>query len=204
MAIMIVSFYSCKKAPMYLYVDTMSDRSTIIEVDNEDDNSAYEKAFENYSNIRFYPIFSEFEKTKRYMIENADQEEACESDEGMAAPPDDSQGGSVISTADDVNSMDAMGDEPVYEELSKFNTPSFTLYKLTDGDACKAAQDFVDKKITFEEFEKKVQGNAQTINLYEKNFDKCVAIDRKVFDNMFDKFKKTIAQIEKEADKDKE
>ena len=92
-----------------------------------------------------------------------------------------------------------MGDEPMYEELSKFNTPNFTLYKLTDGSARMAAQDFIDKKITFEEFIKKIEGGSEVVNFYDKNFDACVNIDRKVFDRMLAKLRTTLTKIDQEA-----
>lgn len=197
-----VIFTGCDNGPGYLYVDTLSDEAKASFIESEDDNDAYEKAFTSYSNARFYPVFSEFEKTHRYIAENDGNAEACEGDDGeMAAPVDNSEGGSVIYTDDDVTSIDGMGDEPSYEELSKFNTPNFVLYKLDSGDARKAAQDLVDRKISYEEFQKKVEGQeaVTVINLYDKRFDTCAGIDRKVFDTQLEKLRKTIAQIDREA-----
>lgn len=94
-----------------------------------------------------------------------------------------------------------MGSEPMYEELLKINKPNFILYKLNSGEARNAAKDFVDKKISYDEFLKKVKegDDVAVIDLYDKNFDACVNIDRKVFDDMLAKLRKTIAQIDKEA-----
>lgn len=198
--LVMVAVTSCNKGPGYIYIDNQSDEPKVSFIESEDDAEAYNKAFENYSTARFYPVFSEFEKTHRYIAENEGNGEACESDEGEAAPPDDSNGvGAVISTGDDVTSIDGMGQEPVYEELSKFNTPNFMLYKITDGSARKAAQDFINKKISYEEFEKVLEGNTEAINFYDKNFDSCVAIDRKVFDNLLSKLRATLSQIDKEV-----
>ena len=193
-------FTSCKDQPQYIYVDNMGDEAKVSFIEGESDDDAYAKAFENYSNARFYPVFSEYEKTRKYIAENDSASEACEGDEGEAAPPDDSgAAGSVISTDDDVNSLDAMGDGPAYEELSKFNAPNLTLYKITSSDARSAAQDYIDKKITYEEFQKKVNGNVEEINLFDKSFDSCVAIDRKVFDKLQAKLKAAIEKIDKDA-----
>lgn len=195
-----VAFSSCKKSPQYIYVDNMSDEAKVSFIEGEDDNDAYGKAFENYSNARFYPIFSEFEKTRKYIAENDSASEACEGIEGEMAPPDDSGGGGeVISTSDDASSLDGMGDRPVYMELSKFNTPTFTLYKITDSSAREAAQDYIDKKITYEEFVKQTQGKVEEVNLYDKNFDSCVAIDRKVFDQLQSKLAEALDKIDKDA-----
>lgn len=195
-----VAFSSCKKSPQYIYVDNMSDEAKVSFIEGEDDNDAYSKAFENYSNARFYPIFSEFEKTRKYIAENDSASEACEGIEGEMAPPDDSGGGGeVISTSDDASSLDGMGDRPVYMELSKFNTPTFTLYKITDSSAREAAQDYIDKKITYEEFVKQTQGKVEEVNLYDKNFDSCVAIDRKVFDQLQSKLAEALDKIDKDA-----
>ncbi len=195
-----VAFSSCKKSPQYIYVDNMSDEAKVSFIEGEDDNDAYSKAFENYSNARFYPVFSEFEKTRKYIAENDSASEACEGIEGEMAPPDDSGGGGeVISTSDDASSLDGMGDRPVYMELSKFNTPTFTLYKITDSSAREAAQDYIDKKITYEEFVKLTQGKVEEVNLYDKNFDSCVAIDRKVFDQLQSKLAQALDKIDKDA-----
>lgn len=195
-----IAFSSCKKSPQYIYVDNMSDEAKVSFIEGEDDNDAYSKAFENYSNARFYPIFSEFEKTRKYIAENDSASEACEGIEGEMAPPDDSGGGGeVISTSDDASSLDGMGDRPVYMELSKFNTPTFTLYKITDSSAREAAQDYIDKKITYEEFVKQTQGKVEEVNLYDKNFDSCVAIDRKVFDQLQSKLAEALDKIDKDA-----
>jgi hypothetical protein len=195
-----IAFSSCKKSPQYIYVDNMSDEAKVSFIEGEDDNDAYSKAFENYSNARFYPVFSEFEKTRKYIAENDSASEACEGIEGEMAPPDDSGGGGeVISTSDDASSLDGMGDRPVYMELSKFNTPTFTLFKITDSSAREAAQDYIDKKITYEEFVKLTQGKVEEVNLYDKNFDSCVAIDRKVFDQLQSKLAQALDKIDKDA-----
>ena len=111
------AFSSCKKSPQYIYVDNMSDEAKVSFIEGEDDNDAYSKAFENYSNARFYPVFSEFEKTRKYIAENDSASEACEGIEGEMAPPDDSGGGGeVISTSDDASSLDGMGDRPVVQD----------------------------------------------------------------------------------------
>jgi hypothetical protein len=198
--IVAVAFSSCKKSPQYIYVDNMSDEAKVSFIEGEDDTDAYSKAFENYSEARFYPIFSEFEKTRKYIAENDSESEACEGFEGEMAPPDDSgEGGEIISTSDDVSSLDGMGDRPVYVELSSFNTPTFTLYKINDSSARDAAQDYIDKKITYEEFVKKTQGKVEEINLYDKNFDACVAIDRKVFDKLQSKLEAALEKIDKDV-----
>ena len=198
--VMMISFTGCKNGPDYLYVDTLSDEAKASFIESEDDTDAYNQAFNNYSTARFYPIFSEFEKTHRYLVENEDGAEACEGDDGEMAPPaDNNEGGAVIYTDDDVTNIDGMGDEPTYEELSKYNTPNFVLYKLNDKKAREAAKDFAEKKISYEEFQKKTQDAVTVINLYDKNFDSCVSIDRKAFDTLLEKLRKTIAQIDKEA-----
>ena len=194
-----ITLASCKNSPQYIYVDNMNEEAKVSFIDGTDDNDAYSKAFENYSNARFYPLFSEFEKTRKYIAENDGESEACEGIEGEVAPPDNSDGGTVISTDDDVNSLDAMGDGPVYVELSKFNAPTFTLYKITDSQARSAAQDYIDKKITYDEFQKKVQDHVEVINLYDSNFDACVTIDRKVFDQLQSKLNKALEKIDKDA-----
>lgn len=194
-----VLFMACNKSPQYIYVDNMGDEAKVSFVDGSDDNDAYGKAFENYSNSRFYPIFSEFEKTRKYIAENDSADEACEGIEGESVNIDEGEGGDIISTDDDVNSLENMGDGPAYEELSKFNTPNFTLYKITGSDAKNAAQDFIDKKITYDEFQKKIQDNVEVINLYDKNFDTCVSIDRKVFDKLQAKLKTAMEKIDKDA-----
>ena len=176
--IVAMSFASCKKSPQYIYVDNMNEEAKVSFIDGVDDNDAYSKAFENYSNARFYPLFSEYEKTRKYIAENDSASEACEGIEGEVAPPDNSEGGSIISTDDDVNSLDAMGDGPVYVELSRFNAPTFTLYKITDSSARSAAE---------------------VINLYDSNFDACVTIDRKVFDSLQKKLTKALEKIDKDA-----
>lgn len=196
---MLLAFASCSKSPQYIYVDNMGDEAKVSFVDAPDDNAAYSKAFENYSNARFYPLFSEFEKTRKYIAENDSADEACEGIEGGDIAMEETEGGDIISTDDDVNSLENMGDSPSYEELSKFNTPSFTLYKITGSDAKSAAQDLIDGKITYDEFQKKIQDNVEVINLYDKNFDACVSIDRKVFDKLQTKLKASMEKIDKDA-----
>ena len=196
---MLLAVASCNKSPQYIYVDNLGDEAKVSFVDATDDNAAYSKAFENYSNARFYPLFSEFEKTHKYIAENDSAAEACEGIEDGDIVVDDTEGGDIISTDDDVNSLENMGDSPGYEELSKFNTPSFTLYKITGSKAKNAAQDYIDHKITYEEFQKKIQDNVEVINLYDKNFDACVSIDRKVFDKLQTKLKATIEKIDKDV-----
>ena len=191
----------CKKGPMYIYVDKLGDEPKVSFIDAEDDNGAYNKAFEKYSEARFYPIFSEFEKTYRFIKENEGNSEACEGDESTAVPPDDSNGrGSVITTGDDVNTLEGMGQEPTYESLSKDNTPNFVLYKIEDGKARKAAQDLIDKKISYEEFEKIISGTTESINLYDKSFESCATIDRNMFEKLRNKLRSAKAQIDKEAE----
>lgn len=194
-----LTFASCKKSPQYIYVDNMSDEAKVSFIDAQDDTEAYNQAFENYSNARFYPIFSEFEKNRKYIAELDSTGEACEGDEGEVAPPDDSQGGDFISTGDDVSSFDGTGDVPEYQELLKINTPNFTLYKITSSDARNAAQDYIDKKITYDEFVKKTQGNVEEINLYNNNFESCVAIDRRVFDKLMSKLKAAYEKIDRDV-----
>lgn len=192
-----LSLASCKQSPQYIYVDNISgDEAKLSFIEGEDDNDAYFKAFESYSNARFYPQFSAFEKTRKYIAENDSSSEACEGIEGEVAPPDNSEGGDVIPSSDEVNTM---GERPVYTELSKFNTPTFTLYKITGSEARDAAQDYIDKKITYEEFVKRIQDNVEEINLYEKNFDNCVAIDRKVFDKLQTKLDENLKKIDKDV-----
>lgn len=196
----VLVFSSCKKSPQYIYVDNMSDEAKVSFIDAQDDNEAYNMAFENYSNARFYPIFSEFEKNRKYIAELDSTGEACEADEGEIAPPDDSgEGGDFISTGDDVSSFDGTGDVPEYQELLKINTPNFTLYKVTSGDARSAAQDYIDKKITYDEFKKRTQDKVEEINLYDKNFDNCVSIDRRVFDKLMKKLKDAYEKIDKDV-----
>lgn len=174
----------CKKAPMYVYVDTEASDPRVGLIEAEDDDAAYYKSFEKYSETRHYSNFSAVEKSLAYI---GDGLEACESDEadqGMAVPADDGVG-DVITTDD----AESMGEYPEYSELSEFNAPNFTLYRITDNDARQAAQDLIDKKISYEEFQKKTQGKVETIELYEKAFKKCSDIDKKVYNNMLAKFK---------------
>ena len=196
-----MALVACNHGPNYLYVDNQSDEPKPCFVESDDDTEAYNNAFTSYSTARFYPVFSEFEKTHRYIVEN-EGAEACDADEGEMAPPADAgEGGAIIYTGDDVTSLDGMGSEPMYEELLKINKPNFILYKLNSGEARNAAKDFVDKKISYDEFLKKLKegDDVAVIDLYDKNFDACVNIDRKVFDDMLAKLRKTIAQIDKEA-----
>ena len=197
--VMVTLFTACNKGPQYLYVETLGDEAKVSYIESEDDNDAYSKAFENYSNARFYPIFSEFEKTHRYIKEN-DGAESCEGDEGDVIVTDNSEGGAIIYTGNDVNDEEGMGTEPTYEELLKINAPSFILYKLEDSAVRDAAKDLIDKKISYDEFMKKTEGKIKEVNLYDKNFDACVSIDRKVFDNLLKKLRSTIAQIDKDAE----
>ena len=50
-------FTSCKDQPQYIYVDNMGDEAKVSFIEGESDDDAYAKAFENYSNARFYPVF---------------------------------------------------------------------------------------------------------------------------------------------------
>ncbi|MBR2146285.1 MAG: hypothetical protein IJ925_02370 [Muribaculaceae bacterium] len=195
--LVMIATASCNRGPKYIYVDMQGDEPKVSFIEADEDDVAYDKAFETYSTTRFYPLFSDFEKMHRYMADNGNSE-ACEGDDGMVVPPDDSNGaGAVITTGDDVTSVE--GNEPLYEELDKLNSPNFVLYKITDSSARKAAQDYIDKKITYEELEKTLKGNTEQISLYEKRFEHCVAIDRSVFDKLRNKLRATIAQIDREV-----
>lgn len=66
------------------------------------------------------------------------------------------------------------------------------------------AQDFIDKKISFEEFQEKVKDNAEIIydneqhkDIYEKEFNKCKEIDYNAYVKMRDKFNKSLQAAQK-------
>ena len=175
---------SCKKAPMSVYVDTEASEPRVGLIEAEEDDAAYYKSFEKYSETRHYSNFSAVEKSRAYIGDGLDACESDEADQGMAVPADDAVG-DVITTDD----SESMGEYPEYSELSEFNAPNFTLYRITDEDARQAAQDLIDKKIRYEEFQKKTQGKVETIDLYEKAFKQCSDIDKKVYNNMLAKFR---------------
>ena len=188
---MMLTFGSCKKTPMYLYVDTEASEPRVGMIEAEEDDAAYYKSFEKYSETRHYSNFSAVEKSRAYIGDGLD---ACESDvpeQGMAVPADDALG-DVITTDD----SETMGEYPMYFDLSKDLPPNFILYKITDKDARQAAQDLMDKNISFEEFQKKIKDKSEILydpeqhkNLYEQEFAKCCDIDKRVYTNMLNKFK---------------
>jgi len=188
--LMIMAFSSCKKKTMYIYIDseTTDNEPKVTLIEAEDDTEAYYKCFEKYSESRHYPVFSEIEKSKAIINEGF---EACESDEAeqsMAPAGDDviSGKGDVITT----NDSDEQSKDYEYPGLEQYVEPNFKVYKITDKESQKVAQDLIDKKISVDEFEKKVKGNSEIIDLYKKDFKKCQDIDKKKYEELKAKFKK--------------
>ena len=86
----------------------------------------------------------------------------------------------------------------------KNGTPNFKLFKITDKDARKVSQDFIDKKISFEEFQEKIKDKAEIIydneqhkDIYEKEFKKCKEIDYNAYSKMKEKFNKSLLEAQK-------
>lgn len=177
--IMIVAFSSCKKKPMYVYIDNEADKPKVSEIMSENDDDAYFECFRKYSEARHYPGFSEVEKSKAIISDNIEACESDEGDQGMAPAPDSSISGDVIPTDD----SDNLGE---YQNpgLDVNIEPNFKLYKITDKDAQKVAKDLISNKISFEEFEKEIKGKSEEIDLYKKDFKKCEQIFNEVYDKM--------------------
>lgn len=202
--IIILALGSCKKdKPMFVYIDCetleLEPKPSLIQAD--DDVNAFYNSFEKYSENKHDKVFYDIMKTKQVFEGGS---EACESDEA-------DQGAVPVSEVDGVGEVLPSGDsdeegEYNYPELlaPKNSTPNFKLYKITDKGARQVAQDFIDKKISFEEFQEKVKDNAEIIydneqhkDIYEKEFNKCKEIDYNAYVKMRDKFNKSLQAAQK-------
>ena len=204
--IMVLALGSCKKETMYVYIDCetleLEPKPSIIVAD--DDVSAFYNSFEAYSASKHDKVFYDILKTKQVFEGGS---EACESDEA-------DQGAIPVSETDGVGELLPTGDsdeagEYTYPDLldPKDSTPNFKLYKITDKDARQVAQDFIDKKISFEEFQTKVKDKAEIIydneqhkDIYEKEFKKCKEIDYNAYAKMRDKFNKSLQAAAQKKD----
>ena len=201
--IMLLVLGSCKKEkPMYVYIDCetleLEPKPSLITAD--DDLNAFYNSFEKFSENKHDKEFYQLKKAREIIAGGG---EACESDEADqgAIPVGDVDGvGDVLPSGD----SDADG-EYIYRDLydPKNNTPNFKLYKITDKKARQVAQDFIDKKISFVEFQEKVKDNSEIIydnernkEIYEKEFQKCKEIDYNAYSKMRDKFNKSLQEAQ--------
>lgn len=200
--ILAIALSSCKNdPPMYIYIDREADDPKVsqIELEEENDVEAFYKSFEKYSETRHYKGFSAVDNSA-YIGNGFDACEGDEADQGMAVVNEPVEGGEMIPTDD----SEATG-EYIYPDLSKDNPPNFTLYRLDDKESRQAAQDYKDKKITFDEFEKKIKDkcivlydmNSDKKALYEKELNKCIQIDKAVYSKMSETFKKKAQEAQK-------
>ncbi len=202
--IMIVALSSCNgDNPMYVYIDceTLDLEPTPSQIVADDDITAFYNSFEKYSESKHDKVFYDIKKTKEVFEGGG---EACESDEA-------DQGAIPVSEVDGMGELLPNGDsdeegEYNYSELldPKNSTPNFKLYRITDKGARKVAQDFIDKKISFEEFQEKVKDKAEILydneqnkDIYEKEFKKCKEIDYNSYVKMRDKFNKSLQAMPK-------
>ncbi len=206
--IMILVLGSCNnEKPMYVYIDCetleLEPKPSLVVAD--DDVSAFYKSFDEYSSNKHDKVFYEILKTKEVFEGGS---EACESDEA-------DQGAIPVSETDGVGELLPTGDsdeagEYNYPELldPKNSTPNFKLYRITDKGARQVAQDFIDKKISFEEFQEKVKDKAEIIydneqhkDIYEKEFNKCKEIDYNAYAKMREKFNKSLQAAQQKKEK---
>ncbi len=203
MPLMLALLSGCNnEKPMFVYIDCetleLEPKPSLIEAD--DDVSAFYKSFDEYSKNKHDKVFYEILKTKEVFEGGS---EACESDEA-------DQGAIPMSETDGVGELLPTGDsdetgEYTYPDLlaPKDSTPNFKLYKITDKGARQVAQDFLDKKISFEEFQTKVKDHAEVIydneqhkDIYEKEFKKCKEIDYNAYAKMRDKFNNSLRAMQ--------
>ncbi|MBP5687279.1 MAG: hypothetical protein J6X22_01385 [Muribaculaceae bacterium] len=208
---MALALGSCNnEKPMYVYIDCetleLEPKPSLIVAD--DDVTAFYNSFEAFSENKHDKVFYEILKTKEVFEGGS---EACESDEA-------DQGAIPVSETDGVGELLPTGDsdeagEYTYSDLldPKNSTPNFKLYKITDKDARKVAQDFIDKKISFEEFQTKVKDKAEVIydneqhkDIYEKEFKKCKEIDYNSYAKMRDKFNKSLQAAAQKKEQEQE
>lgn len=206
--IMILALGSCKKEkPMYVYVDCENlDKDSQPKpflLEGDDDVSVFYNSFDKYASDRHYMEF----KSRMPIDNNGGGSEACESDEA-------DQGAIPVSEVDGVGEPVPTGDadeagEYTYnpDNLDVNNTPNFILYKITDKDARKVAQDYLDKKISFEEFQNKVKDKSEIIydnmqhkSIYEREFKKCKEIDNNAYLKMKEKFNKSMQELQKKEE----
>ncbi|MBO4722923.1 MAG: hypothetical protein J5629_08315 [Muribaculaceae bacterium] len=206
---LILALNSCsKEKPMYVYIDCetleFEPKPSLIVAD--EDMAAFYNSFEVYSENKHDKVFYDILKTKQVFEGGS---EACESDEA-------DQGAIPVSETDGVGELLPTGDsdeagEYIYTDLldPKDSTPNFKLYKITDKDARQVAQDFIDKKISFEEFQTKVKDKAEVIydnekhkDIYEKEFKKCKEIDYNSYAKMREKFNKSLQAAQKKEKED--
>lgn len=202
--ILLLALGSCnKEKPMYIYIDCetleLEPKPSLIVAN--DDVTAFYNSFEKYSENKHDKVFYDLRKTKEVFEGGS---EACESDEA-------DQGAVPVGDMDGVGELLPNGDsdeegEYNYSELlaPKNSTPNFKLYKITDKSARQVAQDFIDKKISFEEFQEKVKDKAEIVydneqhkDIYEKEFNKCKEIDYDAYARMRDKFIKSLQAMPK-------
>ena len=202
-----IAFSSCKnKAPLYVYIDREADEPQVsqIELEEENDVEAFYKSFEKYAETRHYKGFAAVDNSA-YIGGGFDACEGDEAEQNMGAIDEPLSGGEMIPTDD----SEGTG-EYNYLDLSKDNPPNFTLYKIDDQEGRQAAQDYKDKKITFEEFEKKIKDKCEVLydmnsdkkGLYEKEFNKCIEIDKTVYSKMSETFKKKALEAQKKRDEE--
>ncbi len=203
--ILILALGSCKKEkPMYVYIDceNLDSQPKPFSVEAEDDVAAFYKSFEKYAKDRHYVEFNLRMPTSI----NSGGGEACESDEADqgAIPVSEVDGmGDLVPSGD----SDEMGEYIYPNNLDVNNTPNFILYKITDKKSRQVAQDFIDKKISIEEFQEKVKDNAEIIydnvqhkDIYEKEFAKCKEIDYNAYSKMRDDFNKKVLEAQKKEE----
>ncbi len=203
--IMVLALASCnKKKPMYVYIDCetleLEPKPSLIEGD--DDVAAFYKSFEKYSENKHDKVFYDLKKTKEVFEGGSEACESDEADQGAIPVGGDMEGvGELLPNGD----SDEEGEYNYPELLApKNSTPNFKLYKITDNKARQVAQDFIDKKISFVEFQEKVKDDAEIVydneqhkDIYEKEFNKCKEIDYDAYARMRDKFIKSLQAMPK-------
>ncbi|MBR5171289.1 MAG: hypothetical protein IKW85_12095 [Muribaculaceae bacterium] len=200
--IVVLALGSCKKEkPMYVYIDceNLDSQPKPFSVEADDDVSAFYKSFEKYASDRHFVEF----KSRMPIDFNGGGSEACESDEA-------DQGAIQYSEVDGSGEIMPSGDSDEMEEyiypnnMDVDNTPNFVLYKIADKKSRQVAQDFIDKKISFEEFQEKVKDNVEIIydnvqhkDIYEKEFQKCKEIDYNAYCKMREDFNKKVKEAQR-------
>lgn len=202
---LILVFGSCQKdKPIYVYIDceNLDSQPKPFSIEADDDVAAFYNSFEKYAKDRHYV---EFQLRMPAGI-NSGGGEACESDEADqgAIPVSEVDGmGELVPSGD----SDEMGEYIYPNNLDVNNTPNFILYKITDKKSRQVAQDFIDKKISIEEFQEKVKDNAEIIydnvqhkDIYEKEFAKCKEIDYNAYSKMREDFNKKVLEAQKKEE----
>ena len=205
--IMVLALGSCKKEkPMYVYIDCenldQDSQPKPFLIEGDDDIAVFYNSFDKYASDRHYLEF----KSRMPVDINGGGSEACESDEADqgAIPVSEVDGaGELIPTGD----ADEAGEYIYPDNLDVNNTPNFILYKITDKEARKLAQDYLDKRISFDEFQKKVMDKSEIIydnvqhkGIYEKEFKKCKEIDYNAYSKMREDFNKKVLEAQKKEE----